>query len=154
MVEILFFIDLEKVLSNYEIFLLGNWRSQEYYDLFTRSIPKDTKIRVKTNISEEEKRLLISESMFLVRFGNMGFGPAIAVIEAISCGTPVIINNDLGSAELIKKYDAGYVPDTSDPKIVAKIISESTDLKYSQLLEKVSSLRKSWTWKEHVGKLL
>lgn len=149
-----FFIELEKALINYEILLLGNWRTQNYYDLFTKSFPKNTRIVVKTNISEEEKRLLIGESKFLVRFGNNEFGLATAVIESISYGTPVIINRSLGTAEIIEKYEAGYVLDSTDPKVVATIISENTEQKYEQLLENVSSLRKSWTWKDHINKLL
>jgi glycosyltransferase involved in cell wall biosynthesis len=149
-----FYIDLEKVLPNYEILLLGNWRSQEYYDLFTRSLPKDTNIRIERNISEERKRLLISESMFLVRFGNMEFGLATAVIESISYGTPVIINSALGTAEMIKKYGAGYVLESADPKLVADKIVNTTEEKYKQLMENVSTLRKSWRWKDHVEKLL
>ena len=149
-----FFIELEKVLSNYEILLLGNWRNQEYYDFFTRSLPKKTRIKTKTNISESEKRQFISESKFLVRFGKMEYGLATAVIESISYGTPVIINIDLGTADMIKKYNAGYVLDSADPNAVANIILGITDQKYEQLLENVSIMRKSWTWKDHVRKLL
>lgn len=149
-----FFIKLEKVLCNYEILLLGNWRSREYYDFFKRSLPENTRIKIKINISEREKLSLISESKFLVRFGGMEFGPAFAVIESISCDTPVIINSVLGTAEMIKKYEAGYVLDSADPKVVADIISKTTDREYEQLLENVSNLRKSWTWKDHVVKLL
>lgn len=149
-----FFIELEKVLADYEILLLGNWRTEEYYDLFTRSLPENTRIKVKTNISEGEKQSLISESKFLVRFGNLEYGLATAVVESISYGTPVIINSSLGTADIIKKFEAGYVLDTIEPRVVARILSENTEQKYRQLLENVATLRKSWTWKDHAEKLL
>ena len=149
-----FFIELEKVLDNYEILLLGNWRNQEYYDLFMRSLPKNTRIKIKTNISEDEKRQLVGESKFLVRFGKMEFGIATAVIESISYGTPVIINSDLGTADIIKSFAAGYVLDSLEPNAVANIILGTSEQKYLQLLENVSMLKKSWNWEDHVKKLL
>ena len=51
-----FFIELEKVPANYEILLLGNWRTQEYYDLFVKSLPENSQIKLKTNISEKDYR--------------------------------------------------------------------------------------------------
>lgn len=149
-----FFMELENVLDNYEILILGNWRNQNYYDLFMRSLPENTRIKVKTNISEEEKQSYIRESKFLVRFGSMEYGPATAVIESISCGTPVIINSSLGTADMIEKFKAGYVLDSAETKAVGDIILKTTELEYGQLLEGVSTLRKSWTWKDHVSKLL
>ena len=149
-----FFIELEKVLTDYEILLLGNWRNEEYYDLFTRSLPENTRIKVKTNISEEEKQSLIGESKFLVRFGDLEYGLATAVVESISYGTPVIINSSLGTADIIKKFEAGYVLDSADPRVVARILSENTEQNYDQLLENVATLRKSRTWKDHTVKLL
>ena len=149
-----FFIELEKVLDNYEILLLGNWRNQQYYDLFMRSLPKNTRIKIKTNISENEKRQLVGESKFLVRFGNMEYGLATAVIESVSYGTPVIINTGLGTADMIKEYAAGYVLNSAEPRVVADIVMKTTEQEYEQLLENVLTLRKSWTWKDHVRKLL
>ena len=149
-----FFIELEKVLPNYEIVLLGNWRTRDYYDLFVKSLPENSKIKTKTNISEKDKQAFISESKFLVRFGKMEFGLATAVIESISYGTPVIINSDLGTADIIKSFAAGYVLDSLEPNAVANIILGTSEQKYLQLLENVSMLKKSWNWEDHVKKLL
>ena len=152
--KVSYIIELEKFLDNYEILLLGNWRNQEYYDLFMRSLPENTRVMTKTNISEEEKQSFIRESKFLVRFGSMEFGLATAVIESISCGTPVIINSSLGTADMIEKYKAGYVLDSVEPKAVGDINLKTTEQEYGQLLEGASTLRKSWTWKDHAMKLL
>ena len=119
-----------------------------------KSLPENSKIKTKTNISEKEKQSLISESKFLVRFGKMEFGLATAVIESISYGTPVIINSNLGTADIIKTFAAGYVLDSPDPNVVANIILGTSEQKYAELLEKVSILRKSWKWEDHVRKLL
>ena len=149
-----FFIQLEKYLDDYEILLLGNWRDNDYYESFIKSIPNDSKIRIKTNVSEMEKNLLIRDSKFLVRFEDMEFGLATAVIESISCGTPVIINSSLGTADLIKQYNAGFVLNSPDPKAVADFVRKADGENYEQLLENLSELRRSWTWKDHVEKLL
>jgi len=84
------------------------------------------------NISESEKTSLIGESKFLVRFGDMEFGAATAVIESMSCGTPVIINTGLGTADMIKEHNAGYVLDSPDAKVVANIVRD-TDVKYTTM---------------------
>ena len=149
-----FFIELEKVLDNYEILLLGNWRNQEYYDLFMKSLPENSRIKIKTNISEDEKRQLIGESKFLVRFGNMEYGLATAVVESISYGTPVIINSELGTADLVQKYKVGFVLQTADPIAVADILNSFKKEEYNQMLRNINTLKKSWTWTDHVMKLL
>jgi len=149
-----FFIELEKYIEDYEILLLGNWRDNDYYESFRKSIPGNSKISIKMNISESEKTSLIRESKFLVRFGDMEFGLATAVIESISCGTPVIINTGLGTADMIKEHNAGFVLDSPDAKVVANIV-KNTDVKsYEQLLKNVCELRRIWTWKDHAEKLL
>ena len=133
---------------------LYSTRYNDYYESFIRSIPKNSKIRIRTNIPESEKTSLIRESKFLVRFGDMEFGPAIAVIESISCGTPVIINTGLGTADMIRKHNAGFVLDSPDPEAVANIVRNANGESYEQLLKNVYELRRIWTWKDHVEKLL
>ena len=149
-----FFIELEKVLDNYEFLLLGNWRNQEYYALFMRSLPENTRIKIKTNVSEDEKRKLVGESKFLVRFGKMEYGLATAVVESISYGTPVIINSELGTAGLVQQYKVGFVLQTPDPKAVADILNSFKEEEYNQMLRNMNTLKKSWTWTDHVMKLL
>jgi glycosyltransferase involved in cell wall biosynthesis len=149
-----FFIELEKLVKDYDILLLGNWRNKEYYSKFVSSLPKGTHIATKSNLSETEKMELIHESKFLVRFGTNEYGLATAVIEAISYGTPVIINSELGTADMIKDYGAGFVLDSTDPNLVAEIVANMTEQKYEELLKNVLILRESWTWREHAGKLL
>lgn len=149
-----FFIELEKFLKGYEIFLLGNRRNNEYYNNFKKSLPENSNIKIITNVSESDKQRLMGESKFLVRFGTLEFGPAIAVMESISNNVPVIINSELGTADMIKNYAAGYVLEFADPKMVADIITNTTEENYQELLKNVTKLRESWTWSEHVKKLL
>ena len=52
-----------------------------------------------------------------------GFGRV--VLEAISCGTPVIVSKYAGIAELIRKYDAGIV---YDPENFEKMIIDINDV--------------------------
>lgn len=149
-----FFIELEKLLDDFEIVILGNWRTSEFYNKFVKTLPINSRINVMTNVSENEKGKLIMESKFLVRFGYDEMGPAIGVIESISYGTPVIINSELGTSDIIKKYNVGYVLDDPDPRIVAKsILGTSTD-KYSEMLNNIMILQNSWTWQDHAEKLL
>ena len=149
-----FFIDLEKLIPDYQILILGNWRTDEFYNRFMKAIPENSKIKIITNVSENEKTKLIMESKFLVRFGYDEMGPAIGVIEAISCGTPVIINNELGTSDVIEKYNAGYVLNETTPVIVAQLITKTTKNNYLEMLHNINQLQNSWTWEKHAKKLL
>ena len=139
----IFFIELERVLDNYEILLLGNQRNQDFYDLFMRSLPENIRIKIKTNISEDEKRLLVGENKFLVRFGKMEYGLTTAVVESISYGTPVIINSELGTADLVQKYKVGFVLQTADPIAVADILTSFREEEYNQMLRNINNLKKA-----------
>lgn len=66
---------------------------------------------------------MVGESKFLVRFGKIEDGLATAVIESLSYGTPVIINSELGTADLVQKYKVGFVLQYADPKSVADILN-------------------------------
>ena len=119
-----------------------------------RSLPENTRIKIKTNISEDEKRQLVGESKFLVRFGKMEYGLTTAVVESISYGTPVIINSELGTADLVQKYNVGFVLQTADPIAVADILNSFKEEEYNQMLRNINTLKKIWTWTDHVMKLL
>ena len=119
-----------------------------------RSLPENIRIKIKTNISEDEKRLLVGENKFLVRFGKMEYGLTTAVVESISYGTPVIINSELGTADLVQKYKVGFVLQTADPIAVADILNSFKEGEYNQMLRNINNLKKSWTWTDHVMKLL
>lgn len=96
-----------------------------------RSLPKNTRIKIKTNVSKDEKHKLVGESKFLVRFGKMEYGFATAVIESISYGIPVIINSESGTANLVQKYKVGFVLQTADPKSVADILNNFKEEEYN-----------------------
>lgn len=146
-----FFIALEKELPEYEIMLLGNWRDELYYKEFISNLPDDTRITTLRGVTEGMKAKLISESKYLVRFGKLEFGLATAVMESISNGIPVIINEELGTANLISEHNAGFVLAEADPKLVAKLIMETKQDDYDALVENVLNLRVKLSWEEHAS---
>ena len=66
----------------------------------------------------------------------------------------MIINTGLGTADMIRKHNAGFVLDSPDPEAVANIVRNDNGESYEQLLKNVYELRRIWTWKDHVEKLL
>ena len=149
-----FFIQLEKYLHGYEIDLVGNWRDESYYENFKKNLPEGTFLLLKRGISEAKKEEIISKSKYLVRFGKREFGLATAVIESISSGTPVIINEELGTADMIRESGAGYVLDSAEPELAAKLILETSQEKYDQMVKNTLKLRDTLTWTDHAKKLV
>ncbi|MFC1936879.1 glycosyltransferase [Chloroflexota bacterium] len=48
-------------------------------------------------------------------------------MEALMCGTPVLVANDSGSGELLGRINAGYLVDYGNPEQLASVILEALD---------------------------
>ena len=149
-----FFIELEKYLPDYKIILLGNWRDENFFKKFESDLPPESNISTMRGISESQKVSIIQKSRYLVRFGEKEYGLATAVIESISCGTPVIINTELGTADMIEISRSGHVVKNPDAQQVAKLIKETKPEVYKNMIDNAKVLREELTWENHVRKII
>ena len=81
----------------------------------------------------------------------------LTLIEAASCGVPVVATDDGGPRDIIKNCKNGILVDVSDTKNISKAINKILD--ENKLWEKLSengmrNVREHYTWKAHVEKYL
>ncbi|BCU67939.1 glycosyl transferase [Sulfolobales archaeon HS-7] len=87
-----------------KLVMAGYWTRQDTLTEFTK---KYGGVTVTGPIPESELRELYDKAAVLIRFGFNEKGPGMGVLEAMGAGMPVVVNDGLGSKELIK--DNGYV---------------------------------------------
>jgi sucrose-phosphate synthase len=81
----------------------------------------------------------------------------LTLIEAASCGVPVVATDDGGPRDIIKNCKNGILVDVSNTKNISKAINKILD--ENKLWEKLSengmrNVREHYTWKAHVEKYL
>ncbi|WP_237698036.1 glycosyltransferase family 4 protein [Metallosphaera cuprina] len=131
-----------------KIIMAGSWAKDEDREEFKRRHPW---VHVTGALSEEELIRLYDKASVFIRFGFHEKGPGLGVLEAMGHGLPVIVNDGLGSKELIK--DNGYV--VNDLNEAADRIN---DILEDERLRKDMSLNsweiaKSLTWRTHAEKI-
>ena len=97
-------------------------------------------------IEEEDLAgLYAGASLFVLPSFDEGFG--LPVLEAMACGTPVIVSNGGGLCEVIG--DAGVVFDLKEPRGLSNAISQALNDNSlrATLKEKGLSRAQSFTWR-------
>jgi len=81
----------------------------------------------------------------------------LTLIEAASCGVPIVATDDGGPRDIIKNCQNGILVDVSDPENISKAINKILDNKklWNQYSENgMKNVREHYTWKAHVEKYL
>ncbi|MCW1302700.1 MAG: glycosyltransferase family 4 protein, partial [Candidatus Rehaiarchaeum fermentans] len=131
-----------------KLIMAGYWPRREFLEWF-KSKYKD--VIVTGPISEEKLRELYDRAAVLIRFGFNEKGPGMGVLEAMASGMPVIVNDKLGSRELVK--DNGYVI-----KDWEEAIDKINEILEDEKLRRQMSLNsweiaKSLSWENHARRL-
>lgn len=151
------YLDVIENIPNFVLYFVGNFRIKELENQFKDDIKRrklDKKVIMKQGIKESELIELYQKSKFVIRFGfgEYGFGSAM---EAIQNCDPIIINSDLGTAELINKYFCGLVLDDIDINSIARFIQDNNnESSYKMLQENIIKLSKDYSWKRHIEELI
>jgi len=129
--------------------MAGHWARRDTMEEFISKYGKYVEVTGK--ISEKELNELYSKASVLVRFGFDERGPGMGVIEAMGYGVPVIVNEGLGSKELIRQGENGFV---------VKDVDEAVD-RINEILENPYKFSKNaWetskqlSWENHTKKLI
>jgi glycosyltransferase involved in cell wall biosynthesis len=150
-----YLLSLESWLRTYNAICVGASKNTENTDSIIQYFKENkSKVKIIVNLPEKEKMDLLSKSRFLIRFGYREFGVGTSIIEAISCGIPVIMNSDIGTSDIVRKWRAGFVVDPAYPEEIGKLVEDLNEEQYKELVKNVVNLRDSWTWRDHVGLLL
>jgi glycosyltransferase involved in cell wall biosynthesis len=152
------YLDIIEKLPDFILYFVGNFRIKELENKSKNEIIKrklENKVIMKQGISESELLELYQKSKFAIRFGFGEYGPGLSTIEAIQNCIPLIINSDLGIAELIDRYSCGLVLENINIDEIKKYIEEKNNEKsYKELQENIAQLSKDYSWKKHAEKLL
>ena len=152
------YLDIIENIPDFILYLVGNFRIKEHEDLIRREIKKrklDQKVIMKQGLKESELIEMYQKCKFVIRFGFGEFGVGTATIEALQNCVPLIINSDLGSAELINTYSCGVVLDDINSDNIRTFINENNNINsYEKLQGNIVKLSKDYSWKKHAEKLL
>lgn len=151
----LLYLNIAKALPEKKFIMIGSWRELQMKDKFLIKMHDDkiNNVFLEEGISEVDLKERIARAKYLLRFGYGEYGVAQAVLESIQSLTPVIINSELGTAQIIKEKGGGLVEDDlrKIPNIIRSMESETS---YDLLQESLKKIREKYTWESHVKKLL
>lgn len=128
--------------------MAGSWAREDTRRQFEREYG-DT-VTVTGKVNDEELMSLYSRASVLVRFGFNERGPGMGVLEAMGYGVPVVVNDGLGSKELVRQGENGFV---------VKDVEEASDRVNQVLDDPLPMGRNAWetakslSWENHAKRL-
>ena len=151
------YLDIIKNIPEFILYFVGNFRIKELENKFKDEVQKrklEKHVIMKQGIKESELIELYQKSKFVIRFGFGEYGLGSAM-EAIQNCDPIIINSDLGTAELVNKYSCGLVLDNINADDIKKFIDENNnDNSYIVLQENIVKLSNDYSWRKHAEMLI
>ena len=152
------YLDVIEKIPGFVLYFVGNFRTKEVEEKFSEELLKrklENKVIMRQGIKESELIELYQKSKFVIRFGFGEYGLGTSAIEAIQNCDPLIINSDLGTAELVSKYSCGVVLEEIKAKDIIKFIDENNNEKsYNELQANIVKLSKDYSWIKHAERLL
>ena len=152
------YLDIIEKLRTFKLFMVGNWRSEKLYENFKEEIKKRSlvdKVLLFRNISEKELNNLYDRAKFVMRFGFGEFGESHAFFEGLQRGLPIIMNSDLGSSEIAKRYAVGLVMNEINTSDILEFITKSDDaVSYTEIQNRILQLIGDFSWESHAQNLI
>ena len=109
-------IDIRKKngVSNFKLNIIGDGELRKLYETKCRNNDIENIIFLGTLENEEIINYLCKSDFLILPSNSHAEGFGRVVLEAISCGTPVIVSKFAGISELVEKYNAGIIYDPSN----------------------------------------
>lgn len=152
------YLELLEKLPEFGLQLVGNWRDKGLREAMKSLADKKKmakRVTIRENIQEDFLRMILARSKFSIRFGFGEYGPGMSVIESIENGTPVIVNGDLGSSDLVSQLNLGFVSKKTDLGEIADFVQGNNERsRYQKLIFNLEKAYEFQTWKNHATKLL
>lgn len=152
------YIDLMKELSGWKLMMLGNWTSEIFREEFLKRCKKEfreERIFLRDHLTEEEKRRYLINSDAFVRFGRDEYGPGMGNVEALEHLTPVIVNDRVGIAPIIRRFELGYVVKDDDFTGIVEFLNNLKSEEFADLLfKRINNFVLENGWEKHVRELL
>jgi len=149
------FAELIKEKQNVKFVIIG---SDDRYEPFLKKIVNELNIADKVIfigfIEEKYKQMAFSDAGLFIHtvLGGMG-GVGLAPLEAILCGTPVVVTLECG--EVIDQCDCGYIVNYGDieglKEIMKLVLEKPKDL--SKINRGIDYIHNNLTWDKYTDKL-
>jgi len=88
-----------------------------------------------------------------VRFCYGEYGLATATVEGIQHTTLLVINDELGTAQIVERYIYGLVTRGVDFERIREFLRGMDEGKYVELQEGLRKVQREYTWENHVKRL-
>lgn len=153
------YIPIFKTIGNYKFIMIGEWTSQSYKNDFLKKLLLEgvlDRVVLNERVSEKRKIDLLSNSKFFIRFGLGELGTSYRTVGALEWETPVIVNEELGISDYLKKYSNSLiVSDVSKVEEIRKFIeSNDNPVSYGNPQGEIMRMIKDHTWENHCRLLL
>ena len=110
---------------------------------------------MKQEIKESDLIDLYQKSKFVIRFGFGEYGLGTSTTEAIQNCVPLIINSDLGTADMVREYQCGEVLQNISGVDIKNFIGKNNNREsYTVLLNNIIKLSHDHSWRNHAEKLM
>ena len=150
------YIPFIKELEGYRFLMLGSWISNNLKKSFIKELDNNKimeKVILSEDVEEEEKYNFLGKAKFFLRFGFGEYGPSMGIIESLEAGTPVIINADIGIADLIANKNLGHVIEFDKPdKLIHYLKNIDSEVPYYQLQKNIEEFIITHSWVNHCDK--
>lgn len=155
------YLSLMPKLENFKLLMVGAWRDDLTLNIFLNKLEKmklKDSVEIIQNISDEKLYSLYNLSKFNIRvsFGEVGGG--MSIFEALSCGTPSIVNERLGSSEFIRDNKIGFVVTNDEALLVDEIITcikkHDNPESFKSLQESMQKVLPDLSWEKHANLLI
>jgi glycosyltransferase involved in cell wall biosynthesis len=152
------YIELMKQVPNYILHMVGNWREEQNYLEFMKKLDNSglrDRIIVLRNINERELNKEYRDAKFSIRFSFGEVGGGMSVFEALSNGTPSIVNKKLGSSDLVEEFNIGTVIDDNSlaslnfDKIINFIQTVDNKINYDEIQNRMVNVLDELSWRKH-----
>jgi glycosyltransferase involved in cell wall biosynthesis len=146
------YLSVIEAIPEYRLLFVGRWRNPSTrLDFLRRAQDMGVADRVvlMEGVTELELDDAYCRSKFYLRFGFDEFGSG-STVEAIQHAIPLIVNRDLGTADLIQSYGAGLVMEEIDPLRIRDFVRRSDSIEaYGTIQGNVVRLASSHSWADH-----
>jgi glycosyltransferase involved in cell wall biosynthesis len=143
---------IAELLPQYEFVLAGRWLDPEYRRQFEGRFSKVRNLHITGPVSKEKLESLYRTSLFYMRFGYEETGPGMGGLDALSYGCITISNQGIGLSELISNGTNGFVVDSIEPPVVARLLTRLSQMEkddWKRLSDAAIETARQWTWKRH-----
>lgn len=147
-----------RIPSGVPFVIAGHWDSIEALGKFRHEVEErglSSRVVIQTDLTDAELAKLYNDAKLFVRFGYSEYGTGEAALEAISYGVPVLVNSNLGIADLVTDGVHGRVLSDENlsaaPEVARAMVLDDEGSRC--MSERCQQLAANHTWKAYTEAL-